>query len=63
MNNIKQEKFGILTLDALLGGGITPGSAILMVSEHSSTQFSNFSDYFARERNARCNKKRKTSSN
>ncbi|MHC1591459.1 MAG: hypothetical protein ACXQS8_05195, partial [Candidatus Helarchaeales archaeon] len=49
MNGTEPEKFGIATLDSLLGGGITPGSAILMISEHPSTQFSNFSDYFAGE--------------
>ncbi|MFX1451197.1 MAG: V4R domain-containing protein [Promethearchaeota archaeon] len=43
------EKFGLRTLDALLGGGISPGSSILMVSEHQATSKQYFSSHFATE--------------
>ncbi|MHA1129775.1 MAG: V4R domain-containing protein [Candidatus Helarchaeota archaeon] len=43
------EKFGIESLDDLLGGGITPGSAILITSEHPATNKGAFTGYFALE--------------
>ncbi|MFX0132652.1 MAG: V4R domain-containing protein [Candidatus Hodarchaeota archaeon] len=43
------EKFGLKTLDALLGGGITPGSSILIVSDHQATGKQFFSSHFALE--------------
>ncbi|HUX99492.1 MAG TPA: V4R domain-containing protein [Candidatus Deferrimicrobium sp.] len=46
---MKTEKFGIISLDRLLGGGITPGSAILITSEHPATNKGAFTGYFALE--------------
>lgn len=43
------EKFGIEALDRLLGGGIAPGSAILIISEHPATNKGAYTRYFARE--------------
>ncbi len=43
------EKFGIHSLDDLLGGGINPGSAILITSEHPATNKGAFTGYFALE--------------
>ncbi|MHA1377242.1 MAG: V4R domain-containing protein [Candidatus Helarchaeota archaeon] len=43
------EKFGLKTLDALLGGGIAPGSSVLMVSDHPGTRKQFFSLHFAEE--------------
>ncbi|NVM03339.1 MAG: hypothetical protein HWN67_13445 [Candidatus Helarchaeota archaeon] len=43
------EKFGLKTLDALLGGGISPGSSILIVSDHQATKKQFFSSHFATE--------------
>ncbi|MHA1299162.1 MAG: V4R domain-containing protein [Candidatus Helarchaeota archaeon] len=43
------EKFGLVTLDALLGGGISPGSSVLMVSDHPATRKEFFSTHFAEE--------------
>jgi predicted hydrocarbon binding protein/archaellum biogenesis ATPase FlaH len=45
----KAEKFGIISLDRLLGGGITSGSAILITSEHPATNKGAFTGYFALE--------------
>jgi len=45
----KSEKFGIVSLDRLLGGGISPGSAILITSEHPATHKGSFTGYFALE--------------
>ncbi len=47
--NRQSEKFGIVSLDGLLGGGITPGSAILITSEHPATNKGAFTGYFALE--------------
>ena len=43
------EKFGIESLDKLLGGGAAPGSAILITSEHPATNKGAFTGYFALE--------------
>ncbi|MFX1293448.1 MAG: V4R domain-containing protein [Promethearchaeota archaeon] len=45
----QSEKFGIISLDDLLGGGITPGSAILFTSEHPATNKGAFTGYFILE--------------
>lgn len=52
---VKTEKFGIISLDRLLGGGITSGSAILITSEHPATNKGAFTGYFALEQLGRDN--------
>ncbi|MHA1649902.1 MAG: V4R domain-containing protein [Candidatus Helarchaeota archaeon] len=51
----RTEKFGIVSLDNLLGGGVTPGSAILITSEHPATNKGAFTGYFALEQLGRPN--------
>lgn len=51
----QSEKFGISSLDDLLGGGIAPGSAILITSDHPATNKGAFTGYFALEQLAREN--------
>ena len=41
--------FGLSSLDKLLGGGLSPGCSILMISEHASTRKTAFMGYFALE--------------
>ncbi|MBD3230591.1 MAG: hypothetical protein GF329_20595 [Candidatus Lokiarchaeota archaeon] len=41
--------FGLASLDKLLGGGLSPGCPILMVSDHASTRKTAFMGYFALE--------------
>ncbi|MHA1311270.1 MAG: V4R domain-containing protein [Candidatus Helarchaeota archaeon] len=41
--------FGLASLDKLLGGGLSPGCAILIISEHPSTRKTAFMGYFALE--------------
>ncbi|MHA1895222.1 MAG: ATPase domain-containing protein, partial [Candidatus Helarchaeota archaeon] len=43
------EKFGLPDLDELLGGGVSPGSSILMVSEGVGTRKREFSHHFIDE--------------
>ncbi|NVM54516.1 MAG: hypothetical protein HWN66_12500 [Candidatus Helarchaeota archaeon] len=43
------DKFGIVSLDRLLGGGVAAGSAILITSEHPATNKGAFTGYFALE--------------
>ena len=43
------EKFGLKSLDALLGGGLSPGSSVLMVSDHQATRKQAFSSDFSEE--------------
>lgn len=41
--------FGLRSLDKLLGGGLSPGCPILIISEHASTRKTAFMGYFALE--------------
>ncbi|MHA1229021.1 MAG: V4R domain-containing protein [Candidatus Helarchaeota archaeon] len=41
--------FGLTSLDKLLGGGLSPGCSVLMISEHASTRKTAFMGYFALE--------------
>ncbi|MHA1321773.1 MAG: V4R domain-containing protein [Candidatus Helarchaeota archaeon] len=49
----KFDRFGIDALDNLLGGGIAPGSSILITSEHPATKKGAFTSYFTLEQLSR----------
>ncbi|MHA1269571.1 MAG: V4R domain-containing protein [Candidatus Helarchaeota archaeon] len=49
MNEQSIIPFGLTSLDKLLGGGLSPGCSILMISEHASTKKTAFMGYFALE--------------